>query len=232
MKQAFIKDLDNKAIGDQISRLCFMDNVEPPNAPLDVVSLLRTKFGKWEASLIKHAFDTYLLGDIEGVKIYKKATVKNLADILSAYVERHRHRLKKYEPPLLESPYVPKDPKLLLSNGVDMTFELFMNAYEGKYTKRHLSIYHMHLIWNDLIKHGAVTHDGLPEAEVLDMQDWLDDYEQRKQKEIIADTDKNKKRYYQQLFAKVEKSFADKKPDRSGASYLAVYYMKYGKPNV
>ena len=203
METIFIKDLSNDQIGQQITRLSIMGDMELPLAPAEVVELYRNRFGLWDAEVIPNSFNDWLTGKMEDIFRVKTMTIKFLCDVTARHIEINRHRLKRYSPPALPPPPTPPEElERLHQNSRAECIKNFLHAYHhGKSQK--LSRWLMQIVWDELVKRGEVE-DKYSERQICDMNDFLEENDAKARKDLVNGLEGNKRAFYEKTFKDLE----------------------------
>lgn len=227
METIYIKDIENQAIGNEISRLCLLADMEPPNGPAEVCELIRKRFWKYEPLIMRAAFDAFLQGYYEDILRLKKCNVKLLCDILAEYVKSNHHKLKFYKP--LELPPPPPTPE-----EVEQRFHRSIALLHKSYVKcmNHggndgLSIWMLHIMWGELVSRGLASEDMFDQAQILDASERLVEYDRRSAESIARGLPENKRRTFQQTMSAVVNAIGIGEK-RQHAPYMACYFERYG----
>lgn len=174
----FIKDLTNQHIGNAISRLCVMADIDPPDEPRGIVDMLRNKYWKYDATIFQNAFDAWMVGTYPEIMRVKKINIIFLTTILNQYVQNNWHRIKKYNAPALEMPKPsPEELEAIAKRSLEMTTNEWLAVYRDKRTER-LSIKLMEINWKRIYSRGE--HDGnFSNEDIRRIMEFLNEYDSK-----------------------------------------------------
>jgi hypothetical protein len=97
----WVSDLTNKEIGDEITRLCKMADLQLPELPKETAEFIKDEFSRYESTIIRMAIDHWIGGNI-AITAYAKVNANFLSKVIKAYIDQYRHKLKLKPKKVLE----------------------------------------------------------------------------------------------------------------------------------
>lgn len=180
----YIKSLTNQQIGNAISRLCVMADIDPPEDGKLIVEFLRDKFWKYEVSVIPKSFDSWMAGNYAHIMRVKKINMVFLSSILNEYIKNNWEKIKRYTPPAIEAPKpTPEEIAETNRKSLELTINAWLRVYRDKITDM-LPLKMMEIHW------AKVQNVEFPQNQIQNMVEWIMDYE-KKYKMKIAKTMNN-----------------------------------------